>query len=371
VWSGVLLGIAFITLQKAIYALPGFSLGAFWYVYSCPNTQSRRSRIGHIFWQVLGFCVPLLSVAIYFYANGALDALVRYTFSFNVGMPRISPWADFRAMAYQNPYLVIFGGAGWVYQVFMVFRGESPWRGAYLLLPIALTLFAGLFHIPVAYYQYYLWFLPLFALFAAVTIIDLVSTFILKRDQISQRQWSFFALPVGLIVLAALILIGRGAGSHWPPQVVTGYWFAVFLILIFSTFLRLPPVAGSMVFLALAVPPSVRITSELRSTMLSPQLTEIRYIVEKTEPTDTVLDGFSGTGIFRSSAYFYWALPWNIRPALSDKIKQDLLDGLRSGAIAPTLILLDRDLDRFSPSITRFTEQRYKPTGIGNIWKRT
>ena len=121
----------------------------------------------------------------------------------------------------------------------------------------------------------------------------------------------------------------------------------------------------------LVFPAFVRITSELRSTTLAPQLEQIRYIVENTAPSDTVLDGFSGTGVFRPSAYFYWALPWNITASLTDKIKQDLLSNLRSGAIAPALILLDRDLDRFSPNIRGFVEQRYEPIGIGHIWKRS
>jgi hypothetical protein len=370
-WSGLLLGMAFVTLQKAVYVLPGFALASFWYVCGWRIVETRQSRIGYIAWQAIGFCVPVFLTGAYFYANGALGALVHYTFSFNLGLPRISPWADFRAMAYQNPYIVIFGAAGWIYQIWVLFRGESLWPGAYLLLPIAGTLFAGLFHIPVAYYQYYLWFLPLFALFAAATIIDLVSTLILKRDQITQQQWTLFAFAVGLIVLTALIVIGYNANSHWPPELVTGYWFAAFLALILFAFLRLPSVAVSTFFLVIALPPLIRMRSDLQSTTPAPQLNEIRYIVENTAPTDTILDGFTGAGIFRPSAYFYWALPWNIGPSLSDKVKQDLLDRLRSGEIAPALILLDSNLDRFSPKIRGFVEQRYEPTGIGDIWKRT
>ena len=247
-WSGLLSGIAFVILQKAVYALPGVALATLWYVCSFPVAETRQSRIGQIMWLVTGFCIPLLLTAIYFYCNGALGALIRYVFSFNLGLPSISPWAGLRAMAYQNPYLVIFAGAGWVYQIFIVLRGESPFRGAYLLLPVAGTLFAGLFHIPVAYYQYYLWFLPLFALFAAATIVELISRFIVTRDQITQRQWILFAFPVGLIVYIGLTLIARGAGSHWPPELVTAYWFAAFLTLILLMFLRLPSVAVSIFF---------------------------------------------------------------------------------------------------------------------------
>jgi len=93
--------------------------------------------------------------------------------------------------------------------------------------------------------------------------------------------------------------------------------------------------------------------------------------VETTAPTDTVLDGYSGSGIFRPSAYYYGMLPWNVRLALSDDVKENLFTELREGGIRPTLILLDRSLERFSPEVRDFVEQEYEPTGIGNIWKRT
>ena len=370
-WSGFLLGTAFVTLQKAVYTLPGIALATCWYFFSRQITEDRKSRISSIGRQSIGFCVPILFTAMYFYANGALSALINCNLLFNLKLSGFSAWPNLRGLAYQNPYLILFGVAGWIYQLFLVCRGQGLRRETYVLLPTAVSVLIGLFCIPVPYNQYYLWLLPLLALFAAVMLVDLTATLVVMRDQMLRRQWSLFACGIGLIVFSTLILIGHGANSHWPPQLVTGYWFAVFLILIFSTFLRLPPVAGSMVFLALAVPPSVRITSELRSTTPAPQLEEIRYIVETTAPTDTVLDGYSGSGIFRPSAYYYGMLPWNVRLALSDDVKEKLFTELREGGITPTLILLDRSLERFSPEVRDFVEQEYEPTGIGNIWKRT
>ena len=369
-WSGVVLGIAFLMSQKAAYALPGFLIGTCWYMCSGAGPIVRQCRLGHIIWVAVGFWLPLLLTAAYFYANGALDAAIHYNFFFNLGLMGFSPWPNFQAVAYQNPYLIICGGAGWILYMFSFYKGESQCRGAHLLLPTTGVLVLGLFHIPVPYHQYYLWFLPLVALCAAALIVEVTLRLIVTHGQ-RQEQWTLVASFVGLTLLMSLVLIGRGANSHWPAHLVIGYWFTAFLGLIALLYFRLPSIAVPIFFLALVLPPLIRITASLRSVVLRPQLEEIRYVVESTVPTDRVLDGYTGTGIFRPAAYFYGLLPWNVRQSLNDKVKRGLLNDLRTGAISPVLIFLDHNLEQFSPAIRDFVEQRYEPTGVGFIWRRT
>jgi hypothetical protein len=74
-----------------------------------------------------------------------------------------------------------------------------------------------------------------------------------------------------------------------------------------------------------------------------------------------VLDGFSGLGLFRPPAYDYPFLHDEIRKMLSDADRARLLSGLRSGAIAPKLVILDEHLRAVSPQVTAFIEEHYVP----------
>jgi hypothetical protein len=65
-------------------------------------------------------------------------------------------------------------------------------------------------------------------------------------------------------------------------------------------------------------------------------------------------------GVFRSHAYFYFFILQELRNQLTDADRRELLDGLRSGCIAPRLIFLDKDLCDSSPEVTAFLRRNYE-----------
>src|SRR5204863_8808030 len=115
------------------------------------------------------------------------------------------------------------------------------------------------------------------------------------------------------MILSGIVLIGRGAGSQRPLVFIVGYWMIALSCFMALMFRRSAAAALVLFFIAMSVGPLIRIQSTLASTHPSPQIEEIQYIMENTTPTETVMDGYRGSGVFRPHAYFFWFLALNER----------------------------------------------------------
>jgi hypothetical protein len=102
----------------------------------------------------------------------------------------------------------------------------------------------------------------------------------------------------------------------------------------------------------------------------TPQLELIRYVQEHTKPTDTLLDGWTGLGVFRPHAFYYSFFHSEVRAMLTDEDRSELLSGLEKGTISPELVFLDRNLRAVSPSVTAFLKTHYEPVVGDVIWKK-
>jgi hypothetical protein len=105
------------------------------------------------------------------------------------------------------------------------------------------------------------------------------------------------------------------------------------------------------------------------NTKYQKTLDGVRYVFEHTEPTDEVMDGFTGLGVFRPHAYFYLLLLTEIRAMITEEEHSRLLADLGAGRIAPKLVFFDGNLRRFSSQVASFVEQNYEPMGEGVIWR--
>jgi hypothetical protein len=92
-------------------------------------------------------------------------------------------------------------------------------------------------------------------------------------------------------------------------------------------------------------------------------LNEIRYVLQNTSATDICMDGWTGLGVFRPHAWYYWHLPDDVRPMITESSINEFAANLRSGSIAPKFIFYDQDLKDLSPGTTEFFEKHYESTG--------
>jgi hypothetical protein len=368
--SGLFLAFSFLTMQKIVFAFPGLAIGTCFYILQASNHETRRFRLRCVAYQAVGFCIPLLLTAAYFYLHGGLDAFIRANFLNFLKVAGFSPVYKLHQMLYQHPFLGLFGVAGLVGAIRRSTTHPSDSRGEFILVPATLSLLIGLFVIPVPHYQYYIFFLPLLSLFAAAFLTDSVDQLALRRDQLTGVQWLRLAAGVAGVILAALAVLGIGVGSHRPIALILGYWTAVMLGFSALMVIRAQGAAVALFLLGLTVGPVLRLRSELATPDTTGYIPAMRYVIEHTLPTDTVMDGYQGSGVFRPHAYFYWFLPYNDRQRLTAQDKQRLLEALTAGTISPAVIMLDSHLRDVSPAVTAFFVSHYEPVGTGFIWRR-
>jgi hypothetical protein len=120
--------------------------------------------------------------------------------------------------------------------------------------------------------------------------------------------------------------------------------------------------ALALVLIAFSVHPYQQMEREFSSTNTH-QLERLRFVLANTLPTDTVMDGWSGLGVFRLHAWFYPFVHGEIEPLLSAKDRQQLLLGLDSGRIAPKFVFPNVAMLSISRPVSAFLLSHYHPVG--------
>lgn len=255
--------------------------------------------------------LPGALAAAWFAGHGALAPFVEDNFLLNARWMRRAPGALAGELLADDPILMVLALVG-------VARACRPaeWRRDALSRLLLFTLAggaAGLLALPVVHRQYALVLLPILALFAAAALADVLA--MLARRRLAAEAASVAAVAALALMTSLRLREGFARGN-------TG------------------------------------------------DLENIRYVLRNAAPTETVLDGFTGQGLFRPHAFFYFFLHGEVRAVLGPEPRAQLLGGLRSGLIAPKLVLLDSDLREFSPEAARFVEENYAPLGREPIWGR-
>jgi hypothetical protein len=360
--SGACLGVGIMVTQKLLFALPGLAFTMAWYLCEPGAPQTRLTRMRNVAYQLAGLCVPIVLTVAYFYVRGGAHEFIQYNFLFNFRYKeRYESDVLYRLLhklASQNPILVAFGSAGVIRLLPFVFRRGSLRRGDAVLALNALGLFLGAFLIPVPSEQYCLLFLPLVALLAGAFLMEAIDKLRSLRDYFQTRVWS------ALVTLSILALVTRLALTS------RGFVSTPFMGTVALRSPRARSLAFVLFLLALSIPPLLDAYKSRVRQVNTAKIDEIRYVIESTAPTDTVMDGFTGRGVFRPQAYYYFMLHYGVRMMLSEEDKDELLRSLVSGQISPKLIFFDQDLRELSPPIARFFETNYQPTGKGVIWRK-
>jgi hypothetical protein len=396
--SGAFLGIGILCTQKLLFALPGMTVVVAWYLLDPRSHGTFQVRFRNLLFQFSGFCSPILLMLLYFLLRGALNEFIEYTLLLNLQWKeRFTPYRFLRLLVWQNPFLVAFGTVGLIRTLVVLFRRDTFRRGEFILVLNTIGLIVGLFLMPVPYRQYYLLFLPLVAILAGTLLVEAVDIL----TELGERQYRWL-WPSSVAVVLLAVLLGltlwytlQMAKPHLLTDTfylsITFYlimWIGVLVGVVILLIRRRRDGALALLLIALSVYPLDQMRRAFipqtlgafntRNTRNTNALSDIRYVIENTTPQDTVMDGISGSGVFRPHAYFYYTLLLEIQAMISDQQRQELLQALRSGRIAPKLIVLDdqgpdrraHDFRALSPEIRAFFEEHYEPVGQGRIWRR-
>ncbi|MBN2575610.1 MAG: glycosyltransferase family 39 protein [Deltaproteobacteria bacterium] len=322
--AGLCLGAAIMSTQKMLFVLPGLLSGlAVWVLFavrrgkgrSLPTTGASgaagnpladgsaepgpRSRVLSSLAFVLGLCIPgVLTFAAFAVQRGSGE-FISNNFLLNAEWKHTVGEQLLKFLETSWPILLLsLFGASLVVVEFV--RSARRSYGGLLLVSTLLGLIAGVLVVPAAHRQYYLMLLPIVCLLAAKAL-----SFLLERARARVRPWLLALAIVPLSVLPVLDL--RAA-------------FA---------------------------------------TRNDRQLDRLREVLDSTQPTDLVMDGWHGTGVFRPHAFYYFFVHEELADMLSRERVDAYLDALESGRIRPRLIAMDENLLALGSRFARFVHTHY------------
>jgi hypothetical protein len=256
-----------------------------------------------------GCAIPVAAVLLYFALRGGLLAFVECNLLVNLRWQAgFAPGAILRdELLAPNSGLAFFAVLG----LALALRRPRAASGAVALA--GLGGFAGLWLVQVPWQQYYLTFLPVAALLGGFALAS-------ASERLAARRVApqLLALPVLLLACAQPLPLLR---------------------------------------------------AQLGRSNADKQAS-IRFVIENTAPGESVLDGYTGVGVFRPHAWRFFFLHAELRQMLSDAERRELLLGLQRGTIAPRLLSFDGHSSRVSPEVTALFEREYAPVGQGPLWAR-
>ena len=296
--AGLGVGAAIMCTQKELFVLPGALAGLGIWSLSAGTRGGAGSRILLTLAFLVSVCVPAALTWAVFASHHAGGEFIANNFLLNAKWKHIETHQLMELITGSWPVLALsLLGASLSLSRFI--RSDRRRYEELLLFCVAAGLFAGVVVIPSAHRQYYLMPLPIVCLFAAKALFFLV-------ERARER--------------------GRS------------------LLLVFAIALAVLPVLA------------------LRDSFQSPndrQLARLKQVFERTKPTDLVMDGWEGTGVFRPHAFHYFFLHEETVAMLPRERLDAYLDGLESGKPRPRLIAMDENLAALGPRFVSFVKRDY------------
>jgi 4-amino-4-deoxy-L-arabinose transferase-like glycosyltransferase len=367
--TGVLFGLGVMTSQKVLFGGPAIALVAAWYAVDSRFGSDVRDRVIRLGWIAAGAVLVWSAVLLAFAAQGAAGDFL-YRTLFNVSRWRSETTARniLTFVLRYDPWLLALTWGG-----LMIAAGD--WVGrpdretraarAVLILP-AVVAFGGLFIIPVPYAQYCLTFIPLFAVLSATLIVETIRVAAGERP-----PWG--AVPLLAIVGPGAALAATGLAVA-RPFVFTPALFPILLVLTVTCVLLIgrlgrPEWAVGIAMVFLTVLP-LQWSRWMRDTGDGGQFAALRYVMTHTAPDAVVLDGWSGLGVFRPHAEYYWMLHPGVRAMLDQSQVDHFVGDIASGRVSPAVVILDQDLRQLSPALVAAVEARYRSVGVSGLYAK-
>ena len=301
--GGLCLGAAIMCTQKMLFVLPGLLTGlSIWSLFSSFHGGINVGRVSRILATVtflvgLGVLVSLTWAAFALHHGGG--QFITNNFLLNSKWKHVSHEQLLRLLETSWPALILclLGASA---SMVRFLRSEQAQYGGVLLLSTLTGLIVGVLVVPGAHRQYYLILLPIISLFAAEGLFVLVDC-----AQSGIRSWLLVFALILLSVLPALDLRDAFASRN------------------------------------------------------DSQLARLHYVFESTKPTDLVMDGIEGTGVFRPHALYHYFLHAELLDMLSRQQVDAYMVALESGKISPKLIALDENLVALGTRFLRFVKRNY------------
>lgn len=368
-FAGLAMGSSIMFTQKSLFAFAGLGLALLWSYLDRRLEVAFRQNLRLTGMFVIGLALPIGITCLYFLAYRGLYEFINFNFLMTLRWKENIPYNYMLQYIRQNLFISALGCSGLLFATFRLVRQQCVRQGEFVPVISTFMLIVGLYLIPVPYRQYYQLFLPLLSLFAAILILQLADTLnraaliLLRRD--AYRRW--WLLPIALYLFVTVW------GMLWMIR-YAHITSAALLFGIACTVLAvvLSPRRMRYALLVFICGTLVQPFNQMMNTFSEGnrwQLSQIRYILDHSEAKDTVLDGWSGYGVFRPHAYFYFFLNDGMLTMLNARQKgQDVIDALER---QPTkFIIYDAFVRSLNPEVQTYIQEHYRATGTGDIYER-
>jgi 4-amino-4-deoxy-L-arabinose transferase-like glycosyltransferase len=362
--SGICFGLAVlfnIKASMAVFAPIVLMASRGWAVRIDP--ERRRAWASEIGAYLAGGLVSIALVAALLGKDG-LEGMWRYTVEMNLGwkarhsgMPRLL--AVLRADA-----LVSFSAAALIaYRVwtlrrrrFVLEERDAPW----LFLASAV---AGVFVLPVVWYEYFAMLAPFLALTGAMALGEWFSAWDRASaagsgpGRYSVHALAFFAL---VAVFPFRAFLRADPWAYTQSAIMLGLGGVLMLIAWRAVPGKSWLATGMSLTLAVIVPLARNATKRAELDN-GEQRKRVEYVLANTGPDESVFDGYTGHGLFRPHAYFFWFLHQEVQAMLPESDKGARLIAALE-ASRPAMAIADNWVAALPQEVQAYLANHYEGT---------
>ncbi len=190
------------------------------------------------------------------------------------------------------------------------------------------SLCAGVFILPVVWFEYFELVAAFMALAAAQALGDWFSAWNVEAPPES-RYGHYSNLLLGFFGLLALFPYRAFFRADPLAYAQSALMLGLFgLLWHLTSRYRLPaalrfPAAACLALVAAV--PLVRVGTTMRRLDNTAQRREVEYVLANSKPQDAVFDGYTGYGVFRRHAYYFWMLHQEVQAMLPERDKGERL----------------------------------------------
>lgn len=229
------------------------------------------------------------------------------------------------------------------------------------------SLAAGLSILPVVWYEYFAMMAPFIALSGAMALGDWFSEW--EHEPVS--RYSSYVLA--LFTFVALFPYRAFLRADALAYVQSGSTLALSGILALAAqragWKREFRGSAVMCLTLVSIVPLVRVSTVLHRQDNAEQRRQLEFVLATTRSTDAVFDGYTGYGVFRPHAYYYWMIHQEVQAMLSEADKGErVVEALE--ARRPPIVIADAWIAMLPQTVQNYLAAHYEPTPFPVFRKR-
>ncbi|MEX2264597.1 MAG: glycosyltransferase family 39 protein [Bryobacteraceae bacterium] len=324
----------------------------------------RRSWLRGTVCYGLGGIAAILFVSALLGTSG-LDGLWRYVVQMNLAWKgRHSGLRELIGIVWAEPFVCAVAGAAVLHRCWSVYRRRFVLDERDVPALFLASLGLGILLLPVVWKEYFVLVVPFVLLVAAIALGEWF------RAGAGDRRFAFVSLGVlaffGALAVFPYRAIFRGDSLAFVQSAAMIGVFAVLAIAVKHRTGGSWWFQKSICIALISVFPLIRVGTTLDRLDNLDQRKPIEYILANTGAADAVFDGYSGFGVFRPHAYWYWFLHEEVQAMLSEREKTSgIVEALETKR--PAFVVYDGWIRALPQEVQTYIQDRYEDTSVENL----